>query len=422
MNSRTRKQKAFGRILVVIDPRGVLPTRPEQSVLLRRAIRVARVSGAEIELFYPCYDPSLELGLFASREEVSREKEKIANRAATQLAELALGMSEEGLKVKHEVRWDHPVGDAILRKIGDSAPDLVMKRSHGPHYIVGLSRNADWELIRKAPAHIWFVKSEEELTDTVLTAVGGTAIDESIITESDYHVFRTGSLIADCLGAENRAVHCFQAPRVDAYATYTPFISGASGMVAQTQPWQDLAELHGEAIRRFADRVGIDAEDVILSRGQASDALPAQAEAAGAGLLVMGARNLGRWERVFNPVAAEPVLAEAPCDLLLVRDADEFEVPATQRRPRSGEPDIDVEMAIVHPEKAFKTPLAVAQADHLTGELRQRILDVWELDIEAQLREEDEGGPVRETQAGVLKDIDAARREIKASSTRRVAG
>jgi DNA-binding NtrC family response regulator len=78
-----------------------------------------------------------------------------------------------------------------------------------------------------------------------------------------------------------------------------------------------------------------------------------------------------------------------------------------------------LEKAIAHPANACKTPLAVAHADHLTGELRQRILDVWELDIHAQLREEDEGGPVRPTNAGVLRDIGAARDELEAERGRR---
>jgi hypothetical protein len=74
-------------------------------------------------------------------------------------------------------------------------------------------------------------------------------------------------------------------------------------------------------------------------------------------------------------------------------------------------------MAVVHPEKTFKSPFAVVEADRLPGELRHRILDIWESDIVAQLQEEDEGGPVRNTQAGVLKEIDAARREIDSSQT-----
>lgn len=420
MNNELRSQESINRILVVIDPSGLLPAKPEQSALLSRAIEVARANGAELELFYPCCDPSLELSMFASRKEVSEEKEQIANRAATQLAELALGIGQTGLKVKHEVRWDHPVGDAILRKIADTGSDLVMKRTRSPNFIIGLSQNTDWELIRNAPAHIWFVKEGENLNRTVLTAIGGTAFDGDIIAESDYRVYRMGNLVASGLGAENQALHCYQVPRVHSYATYAPLITGGTDHAAtQTRPWEDLAILHGEAITRFAKQFDIDVKEVNLARGEPAGVLPKQAKSLNAGLLVMGARNLGRWDRVFGPVSAEPVLAEAPCDLLIVKEAEGTEIPEAEHQPSTREPDIDVEMAVVHPEKAFKTPLAVAAADHLTGELRRRILDVWELDIEAQLREEDEGGPVQSSQAGVLKDISTARREVDHSLSRR---
>ncbi len=419
MTTEKRNRESIKHILVVIDPEEVLPAKAEQSVLLSRAIEAARATGAELELFYPCYDPSLELSLFASQEEVSSEKAQIANRAATQLAGLALSIGQMGLDVKHEVRWDHPVGDAVLRKIADAEPDLVMKSTRSPNFIIGLSQNTDWDLIRNAPTHIWFVKEGDSLKKTVLTAIGGTDFDEGIIAESDFHVYRIGNLIADYLGAENQALHCYQVPRVHAYATYTPVITGAPTVASQTRPWQDLAELHGEAVRRFAEQFDIDSGEVILLRGEPASVLPKEAKSLDAGLLVMGARNLGRWGRVFGAVAAEPVLAEVPCDLLIVKEAEDAEVPEAKQQPRTGVPDIDIEMAVVHPEKAFKTPLAVARADLLTSELRQRILDVWKLDIEAQIREEDEGGPVRSSRAGVLKDINTARLEIEESPIHR---
>ena len=41
--------------------------------------------------------------------------------------------------------------------------------------------------------------------------------------------------------------------------------------------------------------------------------------------------------------------------------------------------------------------------------MRHRILQIWEQDVRAQMREEDEGGPVRSTLANVLNSIIAAR-------------
>ena len=137
------------------------------------------------------------------------------------------------------------------------------------------------------------------------------------------------------------------------------------------------------------------------------------------GLLVMGARKLGRLERALSPVAAEPVLAEAPCDMLFVREPGDVTVPEAKSFQATATPDINLEMAIMYPEKAFKTPLAVVRSDQLSKELRGRLLEIWEMDVEAKLREEDEGGPVRASQAGVLKEIQGARRELASIQERK---
>lgn len=418
MNTGQPNPVTIDKVLVVIDP-DELAVKPSVPSLIERAEAVARSTDATLELFSACHDPSLELKLFATREEVSEEKERIANQVATGVAELALDLQSRNFDVAHEVRWDHPPADAILRKIADSGADLVMTNTRSPNYFFGLSQNTDWELIRNAPVHIWFVKEREQADGPVLTAIGSNAADSDIIGDLDHLVFRMGTLAANCLETRNLPVHCFQVPNVHAYATYAPSMAGAMTAAMQPNAWQDLAQLHGEAIDRFAEHFGIDPTEITLLKGEPARELPSQAMAVNAGLLVMGARNLGRWERALNPVAAEPVLAEAPCDLLFVKESSEFSTPRSASPPPKVNPEVDLEMAIVYPEKAFKTPLAIAHADQLSRELRSRLLEIWEVDAKAQLRAENEGGPVHSTQAGVLKEIQSARRELAAMQERK---
>lgn len=419
MNMLRQNHVNIDRILVVVDPDEEFPGQPGQTSLIDRAVTVAQAAGAELELFFPCHDPSLELKLFANREEISREKEQTANRLATGLAELALDLKTEGLDISHEVRWDYPPSDAILRKIADSGPDLVMKHTRSPNYVLGLSQNTDWELIRNAPAHIWFVKERDQADGPVVTAIGNNAEDEDIIGESDENVFRVGNFFAECLEANNIPVHCFQVPNVHAYATYAPDISGVMAAATQSDPWQDLAKLHGDAIARFAERFDIDPSGITLLKGEPARELPEQAQKFGAGLLVMGARNLGRWERALNPVAAEPVLAEAPCDLLFVKKPGEMAAPRADATPVTATPDVNLEMAVIYPDKAFKTPQVLARSDQLSRELRLRLLEIWEMDARAQMRAEEEGGPISASQAGVLKEIQAAYRELANTQDRK---
>ncbi|MGA9572919.1 MAG: universal stress protein [Lysobacterales bacterium] len=417
MNHAKETNLSIRRILVLVDPDQVLHAPLQDSGVLQRAIQLAQTSGAELELFHPYHDASLELGLFANREEVNLEKERVTNHAATRMAELALQLKSSGVSARHEVRWDHPPADAILRKIADSRADLVIKETRAPDYIMGLADHSDWELIRNSPAHLWFVKEGAPLTGTILTAVGGTAWEEGIMTPSDFEVFEVGNSIADKINAQNRPIHCYEVPRVEAYASYEPLFAGMTSISRRN--WEDVARLHGQAIDDFAEHFGINRDQVLVSKGHPAEVMPEMARELSAGLLVMGARNMGRWQRVFNPVTAEPVLSDAPCDVLFVKESDNVEIPEATEKPTSGVPEVDLEMAITNPENVFKSPRAVIENNQLTSDLRERILELWDLDVRARLTLEDEGGSVKSSPAGLLKEIKNAKIALAEKESRR---
>lgn len=407
-----RNQEALERVLVVVDPEQTVPAASGQPGVLLRALELARATGCTLELFHAVHDASLDLRLFSGREEISREKAAVANRAATRLAELAVKLGGDEIEIAHEVRWDHPQPDAILRKIADSEPDLVLKESRGPNFVIGLSDHTDWELIRKSPAHLWFVKRGNESIETVLTAVGGGDAAGRIVSDADYEVFGFAAALARRLGAQNLPVHTYQVPRLYAYSTYAPALAAAGHLPDQVKVWEDIAREHGDAVLAFAGHFDIDPEKIRLSRGHPAEVLPELARSLDAGLVVMGARNLGRWERLFTSVAAEPVLSEAPCDVLFVKEhAGE---PTAEAQPGRGRSDVDIEMAITHPEKAFRTPLAVAEAEQLSRDLRRRILDAWEQDLRTAQRDDRAG----EAPAGVLQEIRRARQALGQSADR----
>ena len=416
MNERNEFGKTLDRILVVVDPEPAQAGQTAERTVLDRAVELARETGARLELFHACHDPSLEMSLFASREDVNREKEHIANSAATQMADLAFSCKTRGVEVDHEVRWDYPETDAILRKIDESKPDLVLKSSRGPNYFLGLADNADWELIRKSPCHLWLVRDGEKSIDTVVTAIGSTLLDDEILTGADIETFEMGNAVAKAYGAKNIPVHSYQVPRLPAYAGYEPAIHGIAPLGPQQEEWRQVAETHGQAVSDFAKRLGLRETDITVRQGHPAEVLPDIARSKNAGLIVLGARHLGRWERLFAAVTAEPVLSEAPCDVLFVKERGGSEIPEAEERPRRGVPEVNVEMAITHPEEAFKTPEAVVHADQLSRDLRRRILDAWKFDIQAELDEEAEGGPVKSSKAGLLREIETARLALDRAS------
>ena len=138
-----------------------------------------------------------------------------------------------------------------------------------------------------------------------------------------------------------------------------------------------------------------------------------------ADLIVMAARNLTRWERLYRSVTAEPVLSETPCDVLFVKDSEDAMVPVADQHPIQGIPAFDLETAITNPEQTFGSPQKLANAVDISIGLKKRILQIWEQDVRAQQAEENEGGLVKKTNANVLSDIGRASASLVARTNRR---
>jgi universal stress protein E len=330
-------------------------------------------------------------------------------------------MRSDGVAVRHEVVWDHPSVAAVLRKIAAAKPDLVMQQSGEHRYLMGLSRNDDWDLLRASPAHLWFVTDGRRPIDHVVTAIASVAGDDEFIAATDHDVFRLANHVAQKFDASNHPVHAYQVPRgLAAYAMYAPELSSIaqpSSLPSAEQTHAMAARRHGRSIRAFAEHFHLDPDSVRVERGSPGDVLAKAARDLDAGLIVMGARNLGRWERALKTVTAEAVLDATPCDVLFVKRAEDTAAPGDPSpQATSGRPAIDLEQAILDPQRAFGSPDAIVNTSELSIAMRKRLLRIWAHDIREQLAETNEGGPPVDVDADLIGRIDAALTAIDAAA------
>ncbi len=411
------------RVLVVIDTDVLTNDTPEATPTISRALTLGQKTGCDLELFHVRDDAALDQKLFGSDKDVARRRKSLVDEDATRLAELALRLQSHGVTVHHDARADHPPAEAILRKIAETGPDVVMKRSAGQSFLLGLTTNTDWDLIRQSPSHVWFVDDDGAEIERVVTAIGSVSEKDDIISATDYDVFRMANLITDGLEATNVPVHTYQVPQaLTAYAAYTPDLGDmnhpAGSLPTVTETRTEVARQHGRAIHAFAEFFHIDPHTVRLAEGQPSEVLPDVASAVEADLIVMGARNLSRWQRALTSVTAESVLADASCDVLFVKDSTDQEHSVGDRKPTQGQPAVDLERAITDPAGTFDSPQAVAAANDLSMELRIRILDAWEQDIRALLIAEGEGASVKSINVDRIDEIHAAKEPLTLARAR----
>lgn len=405
MNDKAQIRK----VLVVLSPDLIRPDQPEASRLLQRAVSLAKATGCEIELFHVCYDDSLEDSLFRTEADLERERKRLTDREATRLAEIAKRLGEQCANVSFEVRWDQPRTDAILRKIAHTEPDLVLKQGRDHGFVLGVSTNTDWELARHSPAPIWLVNDDVDDIDNIVAAVGTQRDDPTDITTSrDYALLQMAGQVAESFDA---AIHPVNAWRINPAPGIMTGIDGMAAVPANEQQKlrDDAIKKHSGAVKALVKYFNIPRDNVHIREGRPDVVIPQVVEEVSADLVVLGARSIGRFERVIGRVTVEPVMSRTDCDVLIVREGEASHVPAAEKKPFYGEPKIDVERAITHPEATFESPHEVVKLDGLSTAMRERILQVWEYDIRAEMAEENEGGPVRDIDASVLDELIAAR-------------
>ena len=398
------------KVLVVLSPDLIRPDKPKQSPLIQRAVSLAKITGCELELFHVCYDSELEHRLFESDADLERQREALTDRGATLLAEIATRLKNEGIDVGHEARWDSPRTDAILRKIAQAKPDIVMKQAREHSFVLGITSNTDWDLARRSPAHVWLVNDKVEDIARIVAAVGNKFGNPGdITTAADYDLLRTAGLIGDTFNAEIYPVNAYQVPDRRVSVTgiggvVTPVIFADKQEQARTQ----IVKQHSGSVKALAQYFNIAKDNVHIREGHPNKVIPEVAESIGADMIAMGANSIGRLERLVSSVTVEPVMADANTDVLIVRERDLARVATAVESPFYGVPKYDLEHAITYPEATFDSPQKVAILPEISIELRKRILQAWEYDIRAAMAEENEGGQTRDIDVNALDEIISA--------------
>jgi universal stress protein E len=132
---------------------------PSDLPLLEKAVRFARSAGARIQLFYCDVHSGRPLGL---ESETGKAEQAWCDRVGDHvryLEALTARVHARGVSVIPEADCDRSLSDAILRKVGQYHPDLVMKTPAGSHplRLFTLDFN-DWRLARNCPVTLMLVR------------------------------------------------------------------------------------------------------------------------------------------------------------------------------------------------------------------------------------------------------------------------
>lgn len=392
--------KQLERLLVVMNP-DALEGGDESNEALVRACEIADRVGCEIQLYSTCYDASLTPSMFIAPDLIDNERLHKVDARYDTLNETAKSLRARGYVVSCEANWSYPPADAIAAMALAERSDLVIKQPDDHTYVAGIFSNTDWDLIRTCPIPCLFTrKSESEGgAHSVLACIDPTRDIDAEQSENslDWTVYETAQRLAGIFSAPIEVVNAFEIPasvrqQFVSYAPTLPSLTGAAIPPDAGFHYKDHADRHGSALQAFADRFEHPLEDIIVRQGNPAQVICQVAKEQSSSMIVMGALERGRLERALLSVNAEPVLADAPCDVLFIKPADhsvsldDLQMPLIRRRTpgparKMLEPaEVDVEEAMTDPENVFADPMFVNRRPDLSLKDKRRILESWELD------------------------------------------
>ena len=303
------------KILVIIEP----DVHPAEVV--NRAAWLARLEKCDLELLL-C-DPdigALREGFFVSNE-AKDIADKIREAQREMIDDIAVPAREAGINVTTDVLEDRPIADGVLHRAVDMNPRYIVK---GTQYHSAAERSifvdTDWQLVRTCPYPLWLVKPHAVREKPVIVAAVDPTHSHDKPADLDHVIVGKACELAAETDGEVHLLHTYHrlvGVGREATRTFKPI------ELPLDELSQKIKMEHRQQLDKLAQDHGIDEDHTHQLPGDAKELLPTFARTHGADLVVMGA--LARWglKRAILGSTAEKVLDHLPCDILIVRKAED---------------------------------------------------------------------------------------------------
>lgn len=305
------KSGSIRRVLVAVQPRhrGLPPAADHARVLAQRF-------GAELTVTSAVYDSSVAAAASRGNVRAAAALDGMVEAEKASLERLAALLRDWGIRVDTDVRWHSPAFDSVLKVIRDRRADLLVVDALEPQPVLHTRlTDSDWQLMRRCPCPLLFVNNPEFASyETIIAAVDpfhpGAATERA-----DRAVLATAAAFAQAFEARLRVLHAYPDASVWSWVSSVEVEPGV--FIGA----ENVEAFHREAVEALAAPFGVDAGSVDVEAGDPRSVLVDAASDERVGLIVLGALERGALEQAMLGSTAEAVIADAVCDVLLVRPA-----------------------------------------------------------------------------------------------------
>ena len=306
----------IGRIIAGVDPHADSPAAA------RLGARLAAALGMPLELFTPVHNSQVTLAHFATRESLQHARDTLVRRHHERLEAVIGTLGFDGSAEVH-ARWDHPAEEALVRRALECpASLLVVALPEIDDTGQAVLSSSLWQLVRHCPAPLLLTRGREWRAAPVVVAAVDPTGRHGRRDDLDVAILKLAERLA--AGGTLHAFHAWE-------RTLRALVGRREEALAADLPEDALEHRQREAVYEALGAAGVAPARVSFVEGPADQTLSAYCTEQQADLVVMGAIARNPFGRIFIGSTAERVLAQLPCDLLVVKP-DTFRTPVTRER------------------------------------------------------------------------------------------
>ncbi|WP_440877291.1 universal stress protein UspE [Thalassotalea sp. PLHSN55] len=296
----------YQKILVVIDP-----TTDEQKAL-KRAIELAKKTGASITAFLSIFDFSYEMTTMLSKDEREVMRQSVITDKLQWIDTAIDALNDGNLTIESKVVWHNRPFESIINEVLEYNFDIVVKGTHQHDKLKSvIFTPTDWHLLRKCPCPVLLVKDHLWPENGKILAAINVGSDEEEHQLLNDKITEESLNLSKIIKAQVHLINSFPGTPVNIAIEIPEFNSSEYN--------DAMLKHHQEAMTEHAQRFNIAPERVSVEEGLPEDVIENAANKLDAELVVLGTVGRTGISAAFIGNTAEHVIDRLNCDVLALK-------------------------------------------------------------------------------------------------------
>ncbi|AZQ83764.1 universal stress protein UspE [Colwellia sp. Arc7-635] len=296
----------YQKILAVVDP------TTEDQKALKRAIELARKTGASITAFLSIYDFSYEMTTMLSSDEREAMRQSVINDRTQWLQAILADLDINELSIDCKVIWHNRPYEQIINQVLENGYDIVIKGTHQHDKLKSvIFTPTDWHILRKCPCPVLLVKEHSWPDNGNIVAALNIGSNEEEHKSLNDKITAEAKQLTKVMKANLHLVNSFPGTPVNIAIEIPEFNANDYNL--------SMLKHHKHAMQEHAKAFNIAPENTHIKEGLPEDVIQSVASKLDAELVILGTVGRTGLSAALIGNTAEHVIDRLNCDVLALK-------------------------------------------------------------------------------------------------------